>query len=128
MSDHPASNNDRAIEYPPCVPWCEFGRGTLDMDGHNDYCLRGIGPVVMARTEEDAWYEITASQAHLRLPIDTSSELQGHANQYHRMVIQLVAIPHNDETKILRLNIQPSNARSLAAILTRAADLTEGLT
>ena len=127
MSDHPASNNDRAIEYPPCAPWCEFGRGILDKDEHNDYCFRGIGPAVIARTEDDVRYEVTASQAHLRLPVDTSAELQGHANQYHRWVIQLVAIPHDDETKILRLNIQPSSARSLAAILARAADLTEGL-
>jgi hypothetical protein len=52
---------------------------------------------------------------------------EAHANQYHRWVIQLAAIPHDDEAKILRLDIQPSSARSLAAILTRAADLTEGL-
>ena len=97
------------------------------MDQHSDYCFRGIGPAVIARTEDDVRYEVTASQAHLRLPVDTSVELQRHANQYHRRVIQLAAIPHDDETKILRLNIQPSSARSLAAILTRAADLTEGL-
>ena len=127
MSDHPASNNDRAIEYPPCTPWCAFGRGTLDMSEHNDYCFRGIGPAVIARTEDDARYEVTTSQAHLRLPVDTSIELQSHADQYHRRVIQLAAIPHDHEAKMLRLNIQPSSARSLAAILTRAADLTEGL-
>src|SRR5918998_2578398 len=89
---------------------------------------RHTAPAVIARTEDDVRYEVTASQAHLRLPVDTSAELQGHANQYHRWVIQLAAIPHDDEAKILRLDIQPSSARSLAAILARAADLTEGLT
>ena len=97
------------------------------MNEHHDYCFRDIGPAVTARTEYDVRYEVTASQAHLRLPVNISAELHGHANQYHRGVIQLVAIPHDDETKTLRLNIQPSSARSLAAILAKAADLTEGL-
>lgn len=119
-------HNGQPVTYPRCEPWCRISR---QHDEDADYCRCPAGRDVAGMDFDDNRYEITVMRVYARLPVGTPVKQEGHANRYHRDVVQLSLMP--DDLRAghaeLKVDLQPGDARSLAAFLIHGADLAQDL-
>jgi len=117
-----------------CMPGCEYPYWADDT--HPMYCLQHVGRGIIGHTlasGEDCggklefdvsaasakrWKEVTAS--------DACDCWEAHRAKFrHNNVVQLETLLHDGT--FLNVDFAPGEARSLAAVLNRAADIADGL-
>lgn len=119
--------------HPDCAPGCEYPLWRDPV--HPVYCHEAVGRGLLAHqltgatlAARELEFGVSVASATRTEALPEADRVVCRATRHHRNVIQLqTVLDHDSGSLLLTVDFSRGEARSLAATLTRAADIADGL-